>query len=229
VIVHNVEQGTAEWFRVRLGIPTASNFDKIVTPTGQLSKQSRGYAFRLVTEILLQKSLEPLSNLEWVERGKELEPDAVRMYEFETEMKTAPVGFITTDDRQIGCSPDRLLIGESGGVEIKCPAPHTHVEYMLDGFGKDYIVQVQGQMLVGEFEFVDRYSYHPEMPPFRHRTVRDEAFIRKLEVALEDFNEMKLEMLLKARERGLFAERTSVTAPMETAYSDAYGLGSAAA
>ena len=34
MIIHEVEQGSGDWLKLRLGIPTASEFDKIITPTG---------------------------------------------------------------------------------------------------------------------------------------------------------------------------------------------------
>lgn len=218
--IHNMEQGTVDWFAVRLGIPTSSCFEKIVTPTGKLSAQARKYAFYLVTEKLLNRSLDSLQNLEWVERGKELEPEAARMYEFQQEVKTKAVGFITTDNGQIGCSPDRLIVGQNAGVEIKCPAPHTHVEYLVDGFGKDYRVQVQGQMLVAEFDFVDRWSFHPEMPPVLVRTYRDEEFIGFLRDSLEAFNEMKEAMLAEVQSRGYFAERAALLRPQDVEFAN---------
>lgn len=92
-------------------------------------------------------------------------------------------------------------------VEIKCPAPATHIGYLLDGFGTDYILQVQGQMLVGGFDFIDRYSYYPELPPYRERTTRDETIIDALRNALRDFNEMIDGMLIKARATGFFDAR----------------------
>lgn len=209
--IHNVEQGSTEWLQLRLGIPTSSAFEKIVTPTGKLSTQARKYACYLVTEKLLNRSLDSISNLEWVARGKELEPDAVRQYEFDNDVKTELVGFVTTDDGRIGASPDRLIKGANAGLEVKCPAPHTHVEYMLDGFGKDYNVQVQGQLYVCEFDYVDRFSFNPDMPPVQIRSVRDEPFIRTLTDALAQFNDMKDEMLEKVRRLGLFAERQKMT------------------
>lgn len=186
MISHDVDQGSVEWHKLRIGIPTASNFDKIVTPTGKLSKQWRAYAFFLVAEKLLNQSLESLQGLEWIERGKELEPAAVKMYEFERDTTSRPCGFITTDDMRMGCSPDRL-VGVNGALELKCPAPQTHVAYMVDGFGDDYVPQVQGQLLIGEFAYVDRYSYHPELPPVLKRTYRDAAFIKVLDPSLEQF------------------------------------------
>ena len=88
---------------------------------------------------------------------------------------TEPVGFITTDDGLIGASPDRLVKGAPIGLEIKCPAPHTHLAYLLDGTAPEYKPQVQGQMLVAELERVDLYSYHDRMPPCTIKTPRDDA------------------------------------------------------
>ena len=226
MIEHQVEQGSAAWLALRLGIPTASEFKRIVTPTGKLSAQARRYALYLVTETLLNRSLDSLENLEWVERGKLLEPDAVKMYEFTRQTKTRSVGFVTSDGGRIGASPDRLLIDYPGGLEIKCPAPHNHVEYLIDGFGDDYRPQVSGQMLVCEFEFVDRFSYHPEMPPALARTYRDEGYIKLLADSLQAFCDMKDEMLARARASGWFAEREQVQTPVDAAYGgyeDAWG------
>ncbi len=210
--IHNVSPGSGEWLQIRLGIPTASMFHKIVTPARlEYSKQARAYAFYLVAEKLLNTSLSPLQTTEWMERGTELEPQAILAYEFQEEVKTEPVGFITNETADcpatMGATPDRLLLGTAAGLEIKCPAPHTHLGYLIDGFGSDYITQAQGQNLVGEFEFVDRYSWHPELPPRRVRTYRDEIFIGALTKAIARFNEEKHEIEEKVRAMGYFEER----------------------
>lgn len=219
MIHHRVEQGSPEWIAARLGIPTASMFHKIVTPAKlQYSSQARGYMFWLIAERLLNRQLDSLQNLEWIARGKELEPEAVRAYEFQHEIETEPCGFLTTDDGRIGATPDRLIIGQPGAVELKCPAPQTHLEYMVDGFGSDYIVQVHGQMLVGEFEFVDRWSFHPELPHHNQRTYRDEKVIAALTAGLDRFLEEYDAVLEVVRSRGFFGERRLTTAvdEMET-------------
>jgi hypothetical protein len=221
---HQVDQGAPEWLALRLGIPTASELDKIVTSGGKLLKSSRVYALRLATETLLNRTLDSLDHMEWIGRGKELEPEAVRAYEFQHEAETRAVGFVTTDDGRIGASPDRLIVGKRGGLEVKCPAPHTHIGYRLDGFGTDYRVQVQGQMLVAELEWVDRWSFHPEMPGIRDRTPRDEPFIRLLDAALDEFCDMKDAMLEEVRAKGFFAARERVLTPAEIEYGERHGL-----
>lgn len=205
--IFNVEPGSGEWLKVRLGIPTASNFHKILTPKKQeFSSQARGYAFRLIAEKLLNESADSIDYIEHVQRGKDLEPQAIKMFELVEELKTAPVGFITTDDMACGATPDRLIEGQAAALECKCPAAWTHLEYLVDGFGADYIVQAQGQNYVGEFEWVARYSFHPKMPPCLVKTYRDEPFISKLRAALDQFNEMKAEIEEKVRSMGYFEE-----------------------
>ena len=219
--IHHVTQGSPEWTALRIGIPTASAFDKIITPAkGQLSKSSRPYAFLLVAEQLLGRTLDSLEGLEWIERGKELEPQAVRMYEFAEDCETAPVGFITSDDGRMGASPDRLIVGARAGLEIKCPAPQTHLGYMIDGFGDAYKTQVQGQMLIGDFDYVDRFSFHPELPPYRERTHRDEPFIALMRSALNEFCDMKDAMLDRVRASGFFEERERVKTAVDAAIDE---------
>lgn len=210
--IYDMPQGTPEWYQARLGIPTSSRFDEIITPkTGKLSASARKYAFWLIAEQLLNRPLDNLDNLEWIARGKELEPQAVRGYEFEHDVQTRPVGFITTDDGLAGCSPDRLVIGKPGGVEIKIPAPQTMIAYLIDGPDEKYKCQVQGQLMIAELEYVDFYAWSPEMPAVRIRTARDEPFIALLRDALTQFNDMRLEMLERVRSQGMFAERAKIT------------------
>lgn len=214
-IFHPVEQGSGEWFAARCGIPTASQFHKIITPTGELSTTARTYAHYLVAEALLGRSLETESALEWIARGRELEPEAGRMYELREEVDCGPGGFFTTDDGRIGASPDRLLAGGRAGLEIKCPSPQVHIGYLLGDLGDHYRPQVQGQLWVCEFEYVDLWSYHPEMPPALVRTHRDEAFIGKLAAALTEFCDHLDALRERARALGLFAAPKRVLTPTD--------------
>ena len=52
---HACEQYSDDWFRLRLGIPTASQFHNIVTPLGRPTdnRERRKYMLRLVAERLL--------------------------------------------------------------------------------------------------------------------------------------------------------------------------------
>ena len=223
MIIHDVEQGTPAWLKLRLGIPTASEFHRIVTPAkGDLAKAATKYRDWLIAERLMGEPLDSLDHLQWIERGKQLEPLAVAQYEFAEDVETRPVGFITTNDGRIGASPDRLIIGRPGGVEIKCPAPQTHVGYWLDGVGTDYRPQVQGQLWVAELDFVDLYVFHPSMPPVLIRTERDENYIAKLADAVLRFCDDLDAAMERIRAGGFVATRSRVQTAAEAEYGEAY-------
>ena len=202
--LHFCQQGSEEWLALKLGRPTASEFHKIVTPgKADPSKTARSFAIRLVAEKLLNEQIVAFEQTEWMSRGKELELEAVRAYELQTDETTQQIGFVLADHGRYGASPDRL-VGDAGLLEIKCPAPHTHLGYLLDGFDQDYRPQVQGQLLICEREWDDWISYHHIWPMVRVRAPRDEPYILKLKSALEQFCDLCDGLEHRARLLGLF-------------------------
>ena len=206
-----VSHGSEEWFECRRGIPTSSCFDKIITPTGKFSAQSEGYAHLLLAEIIMGESLDKFPPSYWMERGAIMEHEAAKLYEFETGYTLDRGGFITDDSGRWGCSPDRRMLDKSGNVigalEIKCPAPWTHVENLLKKkIDSKYIPQVQGQAFVGEYQFVDWFSYHPDMPPSLITTNRDEEYIAVMESGLKQFDKMMKEKAAQLVEIGALPE-----------------------
>lgn len=215
----HVEQGTADWFALRLGKPTASCFDQIVTPVKcDLSKSAWKYALRLCAERLLNMPTDTVEGVEWMMRGQNMEPDAVRQYEFTQEVKTQKVGFITDDSGRVGCSPDRIILDPSdvrAALEIKCPSPHVHLGYLLNGVADEYRPQVQGQIMIGELAYVDFYSFHPQCPPALIRTAADPDYIAKLAAALRQFCDNLDALEERARRLGVFQAMQHATDPFE--------------
>jgi hypothetical protein len=72
------------------------------------------------------------------------------------------VGFISKGE-YLGFSPDGL-VGDAGGVEIKCPEQHTHLRYMRSGGNawKAYRWQVIGALWLTGREWWDFVSYCPK-------------------------------------------------------------------
>lgn len=176
--INNCEQGSEEWFAARRGIPTASEFKSIFTSQGKVSASQSTYMYKLIAEWLMDKTPEAYTN-EWMERGKELESEARAFYELRESEEVQEVGFVTLDSGMAGCSPDGLL--KDGGLELKCPAPHTHVKYLLAGkCPAEYIPQVQGSMWICGALWWDFMSYHPDMPPLVVRVNRDQKFVDQL-------------------------------------------------
>jgi len=213
MIFHDIAQNSPEWFSLRIGVPTASMFDKIITPKkGDFSSQADGYADHLIAELILNESLTKFPPSYWMERGAIHEAEARNLYEFETGLRIANGGFFTNDAMTAGASPDVRVFDDNGkligAAEIKCPAPWNHVSNLLrDALDPDYICQVQGQMLIAELEFVDFFSYHPNMPPARVRTYRDDEFCKKLSAGLERFEEMMQKKVAALESQGININR----------------------
>jgi len=173
------EQGSPEWLTHRLGVPSASQFSKIVTGKGGKSTQVEAYINQLVAEELTGETTLVYVN-EHMKRGTELEPDARELYEALTGQTVQEVGFCLHDTVNAGCSPDGL-IGEDGGLEIKCPAPATHVEWVKAGVvPSKHLQQIMGCLWVTGRSWWDFMSYHQTMKPLIVRVERDEEYIAAL-------------------------------------------------
>lgn len=223
--LYRVEQGSSSWYKHRLGIPTSSNFHKIVTPKGEPSKQAVTYLYRLVCERLLNETMDDeIGFVKWVQHGKEQEPYAVKQFEFVNEVELEPGGFITTNDGRLGASPDRIFKGHKESLEIKSPAPWTQLKYLLEGPDDAYIAQTQGHLLVGdELEATHFYSYNPRTPPFHKVILRDHRFQNVLASALNSFCDILDQQTERARALGAFAAVRNVETPADIAYqSDEY-------
>lgn len=199
MIRHECEPGSEEWRRLRLGIPSASQASRIITPKGKPSLSRTKYMHELVAERLLDDWLGDDAG-QFAARGTEMEIEAVRLYEMLTDTDTEPGGWCLTDDGRAGCSPDRLIMGAKRGVEVKCPKPSTHVAYMLsDGHGDDYGLQIQWSLWVTGFDSWDLISYHPELPHAMLRVGRNEPLIKLINDRAAEFCDELETMHEKAR------------------------------
>jgi len=174
------EQGTQAWLDSRLGCPSGSGFDKLVTSTGKPSTSAEGYINQLIAEKLIGRSTE-VKVTEWMQRGTELEPMARNFYELASGNDVQEVGFCKADNMEAGVSPDGL-IGADGSLEIKCPSPAVHVSYLRSNkLPTKYIQQCQGVLWICEREWLDFVSYNELLPALIVRVFRDQDFIKALE------------------------------------------------
>lgn len=192
-IFHDVEQRSDEWFALRAGRLTASMASKLVTPTGKPSIQYKGEIARIIAEQRGLQEPEFITPTFWMERGVDLEDEALAWFEVETDLDVDPVGFVTSDDDLIGASPDGI-INEDGcniPLELKVPKPSTHIKYLLEGeLPKDYIGQVHFQMALCEAPYAYFASYCPDMPPLILKVMRDkytETMEKQIEKYIAEF------------------------------------------
>lgn len=195
--LYTCQQGTEEWAALRIGIPTASQFHRILTPkTMKPSASARGYLYELCAEWLLGMALDGGSSA-FMDRGTGLEPQARAWYAFHREVDVQKVGFATTDDGLAGASADGL-VGDDGGIEIKCKSIVEHVAALQEPADEsEHRAQVQGGMLIYERLWWDRVYYHPSLPSLVVRIERDDDYIARFAPALAAFTEQ----LRSARQR----------------------------
>lgn len=185
--IHTDPQRSEAWHARRRGIPTASQFGRILLDSGRPSGASRTYMRELAYERLCNKSAaRDLSNVAHIQHGIVSEPLAVAAFEEYTGLQTGPVGFITDDAETMGASPDRIIVGKREALEIKCPTGPVQCGYLMHGLD-NYKAQLQGQILLGNFQCVHFFAWSPELPAFYIKVEPDPVFSKLLVKYLAEF------------------------------------------
>lgn len=198
--IHYCEQRSPEWYEVRLGKVTSSNFKNVIANGrgSAPSKTRNNYMIQLIAERITSEKQDYFLNDDMI-HGMDTEQQAKDFYEWKEGVEIEEVGFIEHSE-DVGVSPDGL-IGTNGMIEIKCPKTTTQVQRVLDGiFPSEYKAQVQGQLWVAEREWCDFISFDPRIISsaasyFKIRVYRDEEYIKQLESKTALFvDEMKTMM-----------------------------------
>lgn len=184
----NVPQRSEDWFAARMGIATASNFSSILA--AKSTAAYRNYRTRLALERLTGQQHEIFQS-DAMRQGVEREPLARIAYEGLTGHLVEEVGMFLHDTLACGASPDGL-VNDVRGIEIKCPTPGKHAEYLRQSAEPpEYTAQIQGCMWLGERTEWDFVSFCPDFPENAQlivRTIkRDDAYIDKLAKAVEAY------------------------------------------
>lgn len=156
MIIHEMEQRSTEWHEIRKGKMTASNAQTIAAN----GKGLETYIFSILAEKYSTAVEAGYMSADMV-RGVELEEQARMTYEMERS-PVRTVGFVEMDE-YFGCSPDGL-VGEDGGIEIKCPNDTNYFRLLVNGekaIDAKYLWQVQMCMLVAERKWWDLVFYNP--------------------------------------------------------------------
>lgn len=204
-LILNVEQGSDEWLKARLGVITASEFGKIITPNGSKSASANEYMGKLIAEHLTGEQQDNYCSDDMA-RGSELEPKARFFFETIKGVGVREFGMVfKTSDNNIACSPDGLVFKYpkcgyirdeidliyNEGLEIKCPKLSNHISCVIGGvMPKKHIPQVQGSMWVTGADGWWFMSYHPDYKPLIIFVERDNAYIEKMEKIILSFSEL---------------------------------------
>lgn len=191
------EQRTDEWFSSRKGILTASEFGPWLMGTTKTALKARESA---ICKLIAQAADAPEApNFEnWaMQRGTDLEPEALAYFQNKTGNTVREVGFARSKHGLFGCSPDGLIPSEASGFEGKCPVPATHVKYRRAGsLPEEYKFQCHGFMAVTGATSIHFQSYCPGLSGLSIFVERDDftevllsgliEFSQDLEAALAD-------------------------------------------
>ncbi|KEZ78354.1 lambda exonuclease family protein [Salinisphaera hydrothermalis] len=182
------EQNSEQWSRERMGIPTASAFDKVISRgrADRPSETRRKYMLTLLGERLTGVLAENFDTPA-TDRGHHDEEFAAQDYAFRQNVKIETIGFMRRGN--VGVSPDRRIVGVSGLVEIKSKKPDLQLAVLFDdALPAEHKPQVQGALMVSGYDFVDFVSYCRDLPLFVKRIYRDEPYIDWLRDQVDQFN-----------------------------------------
>jgi hypothetical protein len=188
--IHNVEQGTPEWLALRAGLPTASMFEAIVgkRKDGKYKDARQTYLYTLAGQRITGRIVEKWGGGPLL-RGHEMEDEARKFYVLQSDLAVTKVGFVTNATWRAGASPDSF-VNSAGMLELKTKEPHLLIECLeADEVPAEHIAQCQGQLAITGREWVDFCAYWPGMPPFIKRLERDNAYLAKLRVEVDQFND----------------------------------------
>lgn len=191
-ILPDLVQGSEEWLEQRRGMVTASMVGRLITAKTlkpASNPESRGLTALLVAERITGHVEDTYTSPDmW--RGIELEPVARDLYS-EHYAPATECGFMVLDDggRRIGWSPDGL-VGDVGGIEIKCPRPKNHLETILTGeVPTHYMPQLQCGLYVSGRGWIDFVSLSPGLPLFVKRIYPDQRWFNAIDEAVDAFED----------------------------------------
>lgn len=206
-MIEMMDQGSDEWFAIRIGKVTASRVADILAKTKSGYSASRdNYMAQLVCERLTNQKAESFTNAA-MQHGTETEPLARAAYEALKDVLVDEVGFVPHPSiKMAGASPDGL-VGDDGLIEIKCPNTATHIDTLLsESVPTKYFTQMQFQMACTGRKWCDFVSFDNRLPEelqlFVKRVQRDDVYIKIMEAEIVQFIaelDEKIEKLMKVK------------------------------
>jgi hypothetical protein len=220
VEIIDVEQGTYDWRKLHIGVPSASNFGTIMASgkDGGESSTRKKLLNRMAAEILTGEPIDTYKSAA-MQRGNDLEPEAREWYARTRFADVQIVGFIkrtikrqlSFSDLIIGCSPDGL-VDDRKILEIKTMETDLMIDLLergAGGFPGEHRAQAQGMLWVTGRDEVELIIYPSSgiswlngapVPTFK--LVRDEAYIRQIAEQVEIFDYDLRRLVEKIRAMG---------------------------
>ena len=193
-IEHVVAQRSPEWHQLRSGRVNGSTAKDVVAKIAKGEAAARrDLRVQLALETVLGTSCEDSTYVNSdMQRGIDLEAEARAAYEMQTGHIVRECGYLSSNTRRIGLSPDGVVGDFEGLVEIKVPRSATHWGYLeAGGTGLHQAQLTHALLLCHDVPWIDFVSYDPRFPPALQLVVthvtRDMLKLDDYSVALEQF------------------------------------------
>ena len=148
VLIHDVPQRSKQWFALRKGRVTASNAYTLLT---------KGLA------MALQANDKRFGGNYFTDRGLQLEPQAIYIYEQKNGVDILQVGFITNSKYpNAGVSPDGVTADTY--IEVKAFNAQKHLDiHTIDDVPIEAVAQVQFGLMITELPLAHLVLYNPDV------------------------------------------------------------------
>jgi hypothetical protein len=213
-----ISQRTPEWFLERKGLFTASEIWKLMQSGRKkdelFGEGAKTYIREKSSEVLMTDSayLSYLEEMDFksyaMQRGIELEDEARNTFAERYKKKVDEVGFEKLNNYS-GGSSDGNITKEKNIIEIKCPSPSVHLDYLytnniLEAEPK-YYYQMQLNMMCWGFKSGYFISYDPryrgKLDLYVEEVNLDESIAEEMLMRIEEAGEMRDEMINKIVEK----------------------------
>lgn len=188
------EQRTPEWHQARVGMVTGTDAKALLSrgKGGDEAVGRRDLRAGLVAERMTGAAQDDAFVTKEMQRGCELEGDAIAAYELRMDCAVQPVGFIRHMDLPVGCSLDGHVDDFTGIIEVKCPKTAIHFGYMrANRVPPEYLPQITHNLFVSGARWCDFVSFDPRLPAagalFIKRIAREDIDLAAYDLALRLF------------------------------------------
>ena len=188
-----LEQGSLEWHMERAGRVTGTSLQSAIGAkyskpknlwTLGDSKVQKTLSYELIAERMTEVQIVEL-NTQAVERGRELEPFAIKAASKLKNINFEECGMLISElHKEFGFSPDAVYKNTDGvivgGLETKCPSSKKHIEYFISGvIPSEYYWQVLSPFICSDdvlwWDFASYDDRNYECPLFCIRVNRSDV------------------------------------------------------
>lgn len=185
-----VEQNTPEWFDARRPLVTSSELNNVMMDESKAGYQN--YKAQKVLEIMTGVTPERFSGNKYTDWGHDTEDLASTMYSLKTGNEVRKCGIFIHKFIPLGDSPDDIVIGQRGCVEIKSKNSANHIKILkTQKLPNEYKNQVQNHIQMTDSDWCDFVSFDPDMPLNAQlviiRVYKDEVLCKKILLAASMF------------------------------------------